>query len=109
MSEKNSQCMGQTMGIKNKTKAERHHMAKVAALGCIACTKNGYEDTPAEIHHIRDGVGMSQRSSHFHAIPLCAHHHRLGNDSIHAGRSLFEEKYGTESELLLEVLNALGH
>lgn len=93
--------------IKSKTKDEKHHLAKVAALGCIACRKLGYEDTPAEIHHIRDGVGMAQRSSHFKTIPLCSIHHRTGNDSIHAGKNLFEWKFGTEAELLEEVLNEL--
>ena len=97
------------MAIKNKTKAEKHHLAKIAAYGCCACRKLGYEDTPAEIHHIRDGVGMAQRSSHYKTIPLCTIHHRTGNDSIHGGKLLFVAKFGTELELLEEVLNEIGH
>lgn len=78
-------------------------MAKVAALGCIACRKLGYMDTPAEVHHIRTGMGMGQRNSHYNTLPLCAHHHRHGKDAIHQSRALFEKKFGTEMELLEEV------
>mgnify|MGYP003328680870 CR=1 FL=1 len=38
--------------MKSKTVAEKKHMKRVAELGCIACRKLGYEDTPAELHHI---------------------------------------------------------
>ena len=37
-------------------KPEREHLKKVAELGCIACAKLGYHDTPAEIHHIPSGA-----------------------------------------------------
>ena len=91
---------------KSKTKAEKLHLSKVAALGCIACQMNGYEDTPASIHHIRNGVGMGQRSSHFHTIPLCPHHHQWGPDAIHHNKTKFEANYGTELELL-ETVNQM--
>lgn len=94
---------------KNKTKAERYHLSKVAALGCIACRKNGFEDTPAELHHIRDGVGAGQRSSHYDVIPLCPEHHRHGVDAIHRSKNNFVARFGTERELLEEVLNEIGH
>lgn len=97
--------MGRQMGIKNKTRLEKHHLAKVAALGCIACRKLGYEDTPAEIHHIRSGSGLSQRSSHYETIPLCPEHHRHGENAIHRSKVKFEEMFGTEIELLNEVRN----
>ncbi|MDD4971887.1 MAG: Ref family recombination enhancement nuclease [Paludibacter sp.] len=81
------------------TKLERQHLSKVAELGCIICRM------PAEIHHIRNGVGMAQRSSHFNAIPLCPLHHRIGGNgvAIHAGQKTFESKFGTELELLDKV------
>ncbi len=55
--------------------------------------------TPAEIHHLRNDVGVGQRSEK--VIPLCPTHHRLGGYGVafHAGRGKFEEKYGTEEEL----------
>ena len=91
---------------KTKTKAEKHHLAKVAALGCIACQRIGYSDTPAEIHHIRAGMGMGQRNDHYHAIPLCARHHRHDANAIHQSKVNFESDFGTELELL-EMVNQL--
>lgn len=53
------------------TKDEKLHLSHVADLGCIACRKMGFIGTPAEIHHIRDGVGIGRRASNFETIPLC--------------------------------------
>ena len=91
------------------TKAERQHLSRLAELGCVLCIRLGYYATPAEIHHIRDGQGMSQRASHFDAVPLCVAHHR-GDDGLHGlGRRAFERVYGvTEAELLAEVRELLG-
>ena len=91
-------------------KAERAHLSAVAALGCIACRKLGFDDTPAEIHHIRAGKGVGQRASHYEALPLCPHHHRSGGhgEAFHAGKQTWQRKFGTESELLNEVYNLLG-
>ena len=94
---------------KSKTKAEIHHLSKVAALGCIACRKNGFEDTPAELHHIRDGVGAGQRSSNYEVIPLCPEHHRHGVDAFHRSKNNFVARFGTERELLKEVLDEIGY
>lgn len=95
------------MAKKNATTKERQHMSKVASLGCIACRKIGYYDTPAEIHHIRTGMGMGQRNSHFKTIPLCAEHHRHGPSAIHRSKELFEYNFGTEEQLLGEVMELL--
>lgn len=83
-------------------KAEKKHLSKVASVGCIVCMMQGNEESPAEIHHIRHGQGMSQRASNYEAIPLCHVHHRTGGYgvAIHAGRKEFERLYGTEIELL---------
>ena len=88
---------------KPPTKAERYHMGKVAALGCIACQKIGYFDTPAEIHHIRATVGAGQRASHYDVIPLCPEHHRHGNNAVHRSIVAFTEQFGSEIDLLNEV------
>ena len=83
-------------------KAEKEHLSKVASVGCIVCRMQGNEESPAEIHHIRHGQGMSQRASNYDAIRLCHMHHRTGGYglAIHAGRKEFERLYGTELGLL---------
>ena len=90
------------------TKAERQHLSRLAELGCVLCIRLGYYATPAEIHHIRDGQGMSQRASHFDALPMCPMHHR-GDIGIHGmGRRAFERHYGvTETELLADTRRLL--
>lgn len=91
-------------------KSESEHMDRVAELGCIACRKMGFYDTPAEIHHVSKGVGKGQRASHFDVIPLCPYHHRNGGygEAIHAGRKAWEAKFGDEHELLKEVKELLN-
>ena len=83
------------------TKAEREHMSKVASLGCLVCQR------PANVHHIRPiGLGIGNRSSHYETIPLCHDHHQ-GQFSIHNSKQEFEDKYGTEQELLNKTLMEL--
>jgi hypothetical protein len=86
-------------------KADRDHLDRLAALCCIACRHNGIDDSPAEIHHLRSGVGKGQRSPHNRAIPLCPAHHRTGGHGVafHAGKQAFEARFGTEEELLTAV------
>jgi hypothetical protein len=86
-------------------KAEKEYMNSVAQLGCIACSNMGYMDTPAELHHIRTGQGMSQRASNYDVIPLCPYHHRSGGhgNAVHAGQKTWEANHGTELELLEQV------
>ena len=43
------------------TKAEKRHMGRVASLGCYLCRQLGYGETPAQVHHVREGQGMAQR------------------------------------------------
>ena len=94
------------------TKAEKQHMGKVAALGCIACYLQGTPGTPAELHHPRSGVGRGQRASHFDVLPLCAAHHRGTHHpavpSIHLSKQAFIERFGTEAALLTLVRQLIG-
>ena len=89
------------MSKKPATKAEREHMAAVAALGCIISGQ------PAEVHHI---AGHGVRASHYETIPLSPWHHRNGpvGEAVHSGRRSFEARYGTERELLAETNRRLG-
>lgn len=83
------------------TKQEREHMSAQANAGCILCRHLGYGSTPAEIHHLRHGMGAGQRNSNLMTIPLCPEHHR-GSTGYHGlGRRAFERMYGvTELDLL---------
>lgn len=92
-------------------KAESQHLDKVAQLGCFACNCMGYFDSPAEIHHIRTGIGKGQRASNYQAIPLCPQHHRLGGHgvAIHAGQKTWEAEFGTELEILDYINKQVGH
>ena len=79
---------------------------ELVQVGCVACIVMGFHGSPSEIHHMRDGVGIAQRSPDSRALPLCAAHHRTGGHGIafHAGKQAFEQNYGTELNLL-----ALAH
>ena len=91
------------------TKAERTRLNSVASLGCILCMRLGTPGTPAQIHHPRKGQGMSQRASHFDAIPLCYEHH-LGKTGLHGmGTRAFSAHYGVDEDgLLADVRRLLG-
>jgi hypothetical protein len=90
-------------------KDEKNHYDKLSQLGCIVCRKEGWGYSPPHIHHIRHGVGLSQRSHWSLAIPLCPNHHQNGGYGIalHAGQKEFERKFGSESELLRQTLTVL--
>ena len=71
------------------TELERQHMGLVAELGCLLCS------SPAEVHHIREGQGMSQRASNWLTVPLCPEHHR-GSSGLHG---LGERGFATRHRL----------
>lgn len=85
---------------KRLTNAERLHLERVKALGCLICQQQ------AEAHHIREGAGMGQRNGHYLTIPLCATHHR-GDLGIHARRRWFQQQYGDELTLLDRTISEL--
>ena len=89
-------------------KAESNHLSKVAELGCIVCFNNGYEDTPAEIHHIGNSA-MGKRATNYETIPLCHIHHRTGGYgvAVHSGRAQWEVNFGDEQDLLEQVRGIL--
>ncbi len=91
---------------KTPTKAEREWMDSIVQLGCIVCLEQGYGYVPPAVHHILRG-GL--RIDHFHTLPLCdpGHHQNApkgsGEVSRHPNKAQFEERYGTEMELLERV------
>jgi hypothetical protein len=90
-------------------KAEKEHLSRVAALGCIVCRRLKFGTSPAEIHHIRSGTGGGRRASHFDVLPLCDRHHRNGPDALHVmGSKAWQRVFGSEIELLEQVKEMLG-
>lgn len=82
------------------TKAERQWMSAIAEQPCIVCGR-----FPVQLHHLLSG---GRRIGHLHTIPLCQPHHQGGfNDaqivSRHPYKRAFEERYGTEQQLLERV------
>ncbi|WP_333609474.1 Ref family recombination enhancement nuclease [Arsukibacterium sp.] len=91
---------------KKPTKDESRHYQAVLALGCVACRKMGYFTPDCEIHHISNGT-MGKKASNYEVIGLCHTHHRTGGYgvAVHAGRKAWEAIYGTEQELLNDVMS----
>jgi len=83
------------------TKSEKKRLNKIAELGCILCSEvYGFEDTPAELHHVRRYGNVRSASL---VLALCPEHHRNGNDSIHRmGVNAWEDKHGITCSQLLE-------
>ena len=85
------------------TAAEKRHLDRVAGIGCILCHHLGHGFSPAQVHHPRFSEGMSQRASHFLAIPLCPEHHQ-GATGIHGlGTREFERRYKVSEPVLLAM------
>lgn len=82
-------------------KSEKEYFEKLVEFGCVVCKRNGVYTQPS-IHHIREGMGIGQRNSTENCLPLCPMHHQHGGYGIafHAGKKAFEERFGTEVELL---------
>jgi hypothetical protein len=93
------------MAKKSKTKEEKIHMGRVADLGCIICGNN-----LVELHHITTRRGFGARSKHMEVLPLCFIHHRGGQRGValHEGVKTWEEKHGTQEELLEKVNKMLN-
>lgn len=83
------------------TAAERRHMDKAASLSCVLC-----DTRPVELHHIREGQGMSQRASNFLVVALCPACHR-GPIGLHGDRSLLRIKKLEELDLLAMTIEAM--
>ncbi len=90
------------------TKAERVHMSRVAALGCYLCRHLGHGETPAQVHHIREGQGMAQRASNWLTVPLCDRHHANSSvDGIHGQRRAWKLAGVDEMDALADTLKNL--
>lgn len=88
--------------------AEKRHLTRLAGMGCVLCQAL---DQPQEgktyVHHIRAGQGISQRSPHWLAIPLCHECHQ-GKCGIHGDRSLLRIAKVEELDLLAMTIEQLS-
>lgn len=90
------------------TKAEKRHMGRVAELGCYLCNVLGAGETPAQLHHIREGQGASQRASNWLVVPLCEKHHaNYSKDGIHGGREAWRRAQVGEMDALAWTIERL--
>lgn len=80
--------------------------AQIASIGCILCRNLGLGETPAHLHHVREGQGMSQRASDFLVVPLCREHHQ-GKTGIHGGQ--FYQLYKLDELDLLAMTLEVVH
>lgn len=93
-----------------RTPADIELHDRLAALGCIACMKDGKRNTYVSIHHID---GRTKPGCHQLVLPLCGpHHQRDDNDpqrriAIHPDKARFEARYGKQRELLAECHDLL--
>lgn len=89
------------------TAAEQRHLDRVARLGCVACRMLGLGETPAHVHHIREGR-ISR--NHFLTLPLCPPHHTGPRMSVHHSKPALLRALGVHSEfdLLAIVLAQLA-
>jgi hypothetical protein len=80
-------------------------------IGCVACLLDGHPNTYVSIHHID---GRTKPGCHKKVLPLCAGHHQDGTGedktmiAVHPWVARFEERYGTQAELLGRVMRVLG-
>lgn len=87
------------------TPAEKALWSRLAALGCIACMKDGRFNPNVSIHHVD---GRTKPGCHQLVIPLCGGHHQdgAGEDktliAVHPWKARFEARYGTQAELVAE-------
>lgn len=102
--------------IKRKARKRRNtddpaHLERIRGLPCIVCLDLGrHQRTGTVAHHIKDGHG-SCKASDRETIPLCTTHHTTGVWSYAlrlAGKGIWEERYGTQKELLARTLYAAG-
>lgn len=95
------------MTKKAKTAAERQHHARIAAMSCVLCDELDVPQTdPTTVHHIREGQGMSQRASHWLAVPLCGYCHQ-GEQGVHGDRTLLRMAKMDELDMLAETIRRL--
>lgn len=88
---------------------ERLWLSRSCELGCIVCLEFEGTYSPACPHHMD---GKTKPEAHLKTIPLCGLHHQGGADnasytSRHPYKARFEQRYGSEQELLEKTRDRL--
>lgn len=87
---------------KPTTAAERRHLDRVAAMGCLVCGAD------ATVHHVTSDGYQRLARTHERVAPLCPKHHMIQfgpHESVEAlGHAGFRVRYGID---LLEVADGL--
>ena len=86
------------------------HLGRVAEFPCRAC-----RITPApkarriNVHH-KCGIGAGKKASDLLTFTICEFHHTKGGigEAIHSGTETWEETFGTQDSLILEIHEELG-
>lgn len=96
-------------GMKGRapTAAEKRFMDQVAALGCIACSADGYENFDVSIHHVH---GRTAVGCHFQVLPLCGPHHQDDGTAlaVHPWKTRWEARYGKQDDLVAVITKKIG-
>jgi hypothetical protein len=85
------------------TTEEKAFWDRLAALGCIACMKDGVYQPIVSIHHVD---GRTKPGCHKLVLPLCAGRHQDGTGedksliAVPQWKARFERIYGTQKELM---------
>jgi len=89
-------------GKRAPTIEETRWLDAIVRYGCIACRLDGMQPRPTAVHHIVDG---GRRLGHLFSLGLCDPGHHQGGESLglvsrHPWKARFEQRYGTEMDLL---------
>lgn len=95
-------------------KADRKRMDALVEYGCIVCRNQHRGWCAPEIHHLKGHrwSGMGKRASNQNTIPLCPIHHRHGGEGevgYHQSPGEFEDRYGSQAELLEQINGEINH
>lgn len=83
-------------------KVESEYMGRVADLSCCLCGRR-----PVQVHHVREGMGASQRASNYLTVPLCPDCH-TGPLGVHGDKTMMRIQKMTEMDMLADTIRRLN-
>lgn len=94
---------------------DKEHLAKLHDIPCVVCNKFHLKQTSRTVAHHFIGMGLGKKASDLLTLSLCEYHHTGTReegckDAIHSisiSLKAWEEKFGTQKELLEEVKELL--